>query len=91
MEDVERIAVKSDISIVRERFDLLHELGHLIIKIPDDLNGEKVAHRFAGAFLIPESNMKKELGSKRNNISLKGFLKLFQKGPIYRGKKSMSI
>lgn len=73
------IAVKNDISIVRERFDLLHELGHLILKISDDLNEEKVVHRFAGAFLIPESNMKKELGSKRNNISLEELKILKQK------------
>ena len=53
----------------RQRFTLAHELGHLILK--DRLSGElkkeveSAANRFAGAFLVPESEVKKELGEKR--------------------------
>ncbi len=53
----------------RQRFTLAHELGHLVLA--DRLAAhfadqeEKAAHRFAGAFLAPTSEVVKELGHKR--------------------------
>ncbi len=50
----------------RQRFTLAHELGHLILKDRcTDLDDEKAANRFAGAFLVPASEVFKELGQKR--------------------------
>ena len=51
----------------RQRFTLAHELGHLILKgrLHKSLDNEKAANRFAGAFLVPESEVRKELGLKR--------------------------
>ena len=51
----------------RQRFTLAHELGHLILKgrLAADLDEEKAANRFAGAFLVPESEVRKELGDRR--------------------------
>ena len=37
----------------RQRFTIAHELGHTILAISRSLNAERVAHRFAGAFLMP--------------------------------------
>lgn len=57
----------------RLRFNLAHELGHLILKTPEEGNKrqrEKPAMRFAGAFLVPESVVKKELGGSRSQLNL---------------------
>jgi len=51
----------------RQRFTLAHELGHLILggRLADTLDEEKAANRFAGAFLVPASEARKELGNSR--------------------------
>lgn len=51
----------------RQRFTLVHELGHLVLKgrLPPDLDEEAAANRFAGAFLAPANEVRKELGEKR--------------------------
>ena len=51
----------------RQRFTLTHELGHLVLedRINEQLDIEKAANRFAGAFLVPASEVIKELGHKR--------------------------
>ncbi len=52
----------------RQRFTLAHELGHRILKgrLAEGIDEEKAAHRFAGAFLVPESEVRKELGERRH-------------------------
>ncbi|MEX2523725.1 MAG: XRE family transcriptional regulator [Gammaproteobacteria bacterium] len=52
----------------RQRFTLAHELGHLILadRINNNLDIERAANRFAGAFLAPDSEVYKELGEKRS-------------------------
>lgn len=54
----------------RQRFNLAHELGHLVLRPTRRLNPEKLAQRFAGAFLAPESSVKAELGERRRHIDL---------------------
>ncbi|MEN6520081.1 MAG: helix-turn-helix domain-containing protein [Armatimonadota bacterium] len=57
----------------RIRFDLAHELGHLLLKFSgnwDEDIQESAANRFAGAFLAPAAAVKKELGTHRSRISL---------------------
>lgn len=57
----------------RLRFNLAHELGHLVLKTPkitNNLQRERLAMRFAGAFLVPEATVKKELGEFRNQLNL---------------------
>lgn len=51
----------------RQRFTLAHELGHLILenRLSEQLDIEIAANRFAGAFLVPASEVIKELGNKR--------------------------
>jgi len=64
------VVVKKDLPGDRQRFNLAHELGHLIMQVNSVLDEEKVAHRFAGAFLVPAPIVQYELGSKRRNINL---------------------
>ena len=64
------IVLRRDIPSERQRFCLAHELGHLILEPAKNINPEKGADRFAGAFLAPRSAVELELGSKRHAISL---------------------
>lgn len=54
----------------QQRFCIARELGHLLLNPAQDLDAEKAAHRFAGAFLVPCSTVKLELGPKRHIVSL---------------------
>jgi len=63
----------------RTRFNLGHELGHLMLKTLDRLNPEKVASRFAGAFLVPKPVAFEELGKSRRSLNLYELEKLKQK------------
>jgi Zn-dependent peptidase ImmA (M78 family)/DNA-binding XRE family transcriptional regulator len=60
------------VSTDRIRFNICHELGHLLMDCssvePDE--EEKIAHRFASAFLIPRDTMLHELGAKRRHLTL---------------------
>jgi Zn-dependent peptidase ImmA (M78 family) len=86
------IAIGKNLLLSRQRFSIAHELGHLILKPGEELNEEKTAHRFAGAFLVPAPKVKLELGSSRSSISIKELLYLKKKyglsmqGWIYRAK-----
>lgn len=56
----------------RIRFTLLHELAHLLLKFGDitERQQETLCHQFAGAVLLPEKTLKKELGEYRNKLSV---------------------
>ena len=51
----------------RQRFTLAHELGHLVLTghLASGIDEETAANRFAGAFLAPADEVRKELGEKR--------------------------
>ena len=76
----------------RQRFTLAHELGHLTLsgRLLDELDEEKAANRFAGAFLVPASEAIKELGESRSWLEpvelcvLKQTYGLSMRGWIYR-------
>lgn len=66
------IVVNTAVPSDRVRYNLLHELGHLLIgdqSIPEK-DEEKYAHRFAAAFLAPEEVVYRELGRRRRNLLL---------------------
>jgi len=65
----------------RQRFTIAHELGHLLLSevISDNLKIEKLANRFAGAFLVPEQSVKQELGEKRTRFTLNELKELKKK------------
>ncbi len=54
----------------RQRFDLAHEVGELLIDAGAGVDQEKAAHRFAGAFLVPRDAVVRELGGRRGTLDL---------------------
>ncbi|KAF5084780.1 Helix-turn-helix domain protein [anaerobic digester metagenome] len=67
------IVLNKNFSSERKRFTALHELGHLILKLPEGINdklAEKYCDRFAGSLLLPKSIIESTLGNKRGRISL---------------------
>lgn len=52
----------------RQRLSLAHELGHLML-MPQKLDEEAAAYRFAGAFLAPRPVVKSELPDERSSLS----------------------
>lgn len=67
------IVVSSHWSGCRQRFTLVHELGHLILHdvLAESLDEETVCNRFASAFLLPDIGIYQHLGEKRFNIDPK--------------------
>ena len=49
----------------RQRLSLTHELGHLVLQIPETVDQEAAAFRFGAAFLAPATLVRQEVGRKR--------------------------
>ena len=67
-EDVPVVVCSTAKSIERQRFTVAHELGHMVMEIPPGVPEEKACHRFAGAFLVPEEELMREVGHRRLNF-----------------------
>jgi len=70
------VVTRRGIAADRQRFTKAHELGHLVLKVPGQVNEEKAAHRFAGAFLAPKDAIRREVGNSRDNIGIEEMLLL---------------
>jgi Zn-dependent peptidase ImmA (M78 family) len=64
------IVIKRSTWSERKRFNLAHELGHMVIAPSGGVDEEKAAHRFAGAFLVPADVLRAEVGVNRSSISI---------------------
>jgi Zn-dependent peptidase ImmA (M78 family) len=60
----------------RQRFTIAHELGHLYLSPTEDLEVERACQRFAGAFLVPQDVVVREVGRQRRSISVHELLSL---------------
>jgi Zn-dependent peptidase ImmA (M78 family) len=86
------IASRQGVPGDRQRFSLAHELGHLMIRATGELETEATMNRFAGAFLVPDSAARFELGGVRRSLDthelhlLKHKYGLSMQGWIYRAK-----
>ncbi|MDI6699568.1 MAG: ImmA/IrrE family metallo-endopeptidase [Candidatus Saccharicenans sp.] len=72
-ETIPVIVIQEKISGDRQRLSLAHELAHLILEFPRNWKNkdiERTAFRFAGAFLVPEPMVIKELGAKRHFLDI---------------------
>ena len=69
-EKIPVILIKGGLPGDRQRSNLAHELGHLIMKVSPKINEEKAAYRFSGAFLVPAQMVYQELGKQRNKIDI---------------------
>lgn len=79
------IVLKEDLPPVRQRFSIAHELGHCLLDVGVGIEREKVMHRFAGAFLVPEEKVIFELGKKRRKIAIKELFILKKKYGLSMG------
>ena len=62
------IAIRSDVPGDRQRLNLTHELGHLILDVNENVDPEKAAFRFGAAFLAPAEQLRKDVGQKRKRF-----------------------
>jgi len=91
-EEIPVIAVNRRLQGDRQRFNVAHELGHLVLEPAENVNVEYAARRFAGAFLVPEEMVRFELGEARSSCDLhelhllKHKYGLSMQGWIYRAK-----
>jgi len=67
------IVINRKLPTDRKRLTALHEFAHQTLKFKSALPAnsvEKLCHAFGGAFLMPSNVLRRELGEKRNEISL---------------------
>lgn len=63
------VILNDSVPVDRLRFNLAHELGHLVLRSDAPLDdSEALAHRFAAAFLLPAEEMEAVLGTRRRTI-----------------------
>lgn len=60
----------------RQRLDLAHELGHLLLGVSETVDEEDAAFRFGAAFLAPAATLRQEVGGSRSFIPLPELLLL---------------
>lgn len=59
------VVTRRDVPGERQRLDITHELGHLVLNVNRNVDGEKAAFRFGTAFLAPASSIYRDVGRKR--------------------------
>lgn len=77
-EEIPVILINRDFTGDRQRSSLAHELSHLIIKVSPNVDEERAALRFSGAFLVPAEVVYRDLGKQRHTIDL-GELNILKK------------
>ena len=70
------IVTRRDIDGERQRLNLAHELGHIVLDISEGIDVERAAFRFGGAFLAPRDRLIDEIGSKRSLFQVEELLLL---------------
>jgi len=68
------IVSRQDVPGERQRLNLTHELGHLVLKVPASIDEEKAAFRFGSAFLAPAERLIRGVGAKRSYIHISELL-----------------
>ena len=76
MPDAHVIVVNEEDTRDRQRFTIAHEIGHMVLDLPPTMDRERAAHRFAGAFLMPEEVLWSKIGKHRSDIDWKELLVL---------------
>lgn len=64
------VVIRRGVPADRQRLTKVHELGHLVLDIPANVEEEVAAFRFGAAFLAPADVIYREIGTKRANIPL---------------------
>lgn len=64
------VVTRNEIAGERQRLNLSHELGHLVLDIHEGVDEERAAFRFGAALLAPANKIFESVGSKRAFIQL---------------------
>ena len=75
------IVVNQHVTLERRRLTLAHELAHRLIDDSSPVDHEKAAMVFAGAFLMPQDHLVREIGKHRKAL---GYRELVQLKRMYR-------
>jgi Zn-dependent peptidase ImmA (M78 family) len=70
------LVTRRNVDVVKQRLNLTHELGHLLMKVNNALNEEDVAFRFGKAFLAPAKRIYEDIGKKRSLIQIDELMSL---------------
>lgn len=62
------VVSRSNVLWSRQRLNLAHELGHLILKVSSKIDEEKAAFRFGAALLAPKKSIIEIIGNRRTTI-----------------------
>lgn len=73
------IVVRTGIPGGRQRLNLSHELGHLVLKVSDNVDVEDAAFRFGAAFLAPKEWILREVGRHRTGFGMQELVILKKK------------
>lgn len=68
------LVTRSNIAGERQRLNLTHELGHLVLDVSEGVDEERAAFRFGAAFLAPATRIYQEVGERRALVQLREFL-----------------
>jgi hypothetical protein len=63
----------------RQRLNLAHELGHLVLDVPAGIDEEAAAFRFGAAFLAPAEVVRRDVGERRSFLRPDELILLKQK------------
>ena len=64
------IALNATFPNDRKRLTAMHELAHLVLRLDDDRESERLCYAFAAAFLLPPTLLERELGRRRAHIDI---------------------
>jgi Zn-dependent peptidase ImmA (M78 family) len=72
IDEIPVIIINNRMDLVRIRFTVAHELGHILLNFPkvERKLKERMCHAFAGALLLPQSAIFSEIGRIRKKITL---------------------
>jgi transcriptional regulator with XRE-family HTH domain len=85
------VAITDGVTGDRQRFNIAHELGHLVMAPTAGVDEEKAAHRFAGALLAPAEALRRELGVRRQSVYLEELKNLKERYGISIGALSYGM
>lgn len=77
-----------------QRFNILHEVGHILLNIDEKLNKEKVCDLFSSSMLMPKDSVIDRFSNKRTNISfyeIESFKQEFRVGYICILKRLLEL
>lgn len=79
--DIPVIVISQNVTLERRRFTLAHELAHRLIDEGSPCDHEKASDMFAGAFLMPATHVRSQIGMERQSI---GYAEILVIKHLYR-------